>query len=302
MFRLNVGRAEVLVVGEGCRPAELPVVRTLGSDPARLGRSSESSEIHGRFLEHPNVLSIGPVSKFVGRCGPICEGPHRAFIEAVAVVTRDSGGVLDRIAVESGRDTRQVPLASTHGATARRHGGTGCGSVRDSPDSGAGQWLSLVDRRRSVSVWSRSTPHERHGSPEADRPAGASACPWQLAVASRRVRRLRRPSIGQRWPRGTSTCCGLHVRPLSEIGGAYASVDPVEDLRPVCPNCARPVILHLGAAVVAEHRRACGNSGRQQRHAELRRCSRRAGYDSIFLTTAHSAPAAAELGRSTAEG
>lgn len=34
-----------------------------------------------------------------------------------------------------------------------------------------------------------------------------------------------------------------HVRPLSEIGGEYV-VDPVEDLRPVCPNCHG--VLHLG--------------------------------------------------------
>lgn len=34
-----------------------------------------------------------------------------------------------------------------------------------------------------------------------------------------------------------------HLRPLSEIGGEYI-VDPVEDLRPVCPNCH--AVLHLG--------------------------------------------------------
>jgi 5-methylcytosine-specific restriction protein A len=34
-----------------------------------------------------------------------------------------------------------------------------------------------------------------------------------------------------------------HVRSLSEIGGEY-EVDPVEDLRPVCPNCH--AVLHLG--------------------------------------------------------
>jgi hypothetical protein len=34
-----------------------------------------------------------------------------------------------------------------------------------------------------------------------------------------------------------------HVRPLSEVGGEYI-VDPVEDLRPVCPNCH--AVLHLG--------------------------------------------------------
>ena len=34
-----------------------------------------------------------------------------------------------------------------------------------------------------------------------------------------------------------------HLRPLSEVGGEYV-VDPVEDLRPVCPNCH--AIIHHG--------------------------------------------------------
>jgi putative restriction endonuclease len=34
-----------------------------------------------------------------------------------------------------------------------------------------------------------------------------------------------------------------HVRPLSDIGSEYV-VDPVKDLRPVCPNCH--AVLHLG--------------------------------------------------------
>jgi 5-methylcytosine-specific restriction protein A len=34
-----------------------------------------------------------------------------------------------------------------------------------------------------------------------------------------------------------------HIRALSEIGGEYV-VDPLEDLRPVCPNCH--AVLHLG--------------------------------------------------------
>ncbi len=34
-----------------------------------------------------------------------------------------------------------------------------------------------------------------------------------------------------------------HIRPMSEVGGEYV-VDPVEDLRPVCPNCH--AVLHLG--------------------------------------------------------
>jgi predicted HNH restriction endonuclease len=34
-----------------------------------------------------------------------------------------------------------------------------------------------------------------------------------------------------------------HVKALSEVGGEYV-VDPVKDLRPVCPNCH--AVLHLG--------------------------------------------------------
>jgi predicted HNH restriction endonuclease len=34
-----------------------------------------------------------------------------------------------------------------------------------------------------------------------------------------------------------------HLRPVSEITGAY-EVDPVADLRPVCPNCH--AIVHIG--------------------------------------------------------
>jgi putative restriction endonuclease len=34
-----------------------------------------------------------------------------------------------------------------------------------------------------------------------------------------------------------------HLKPLSEVGGEYV-IDPVKDLRPVCPNCHG--VLHLG--------------------------------------------------------
>lgn len=34
-----------------------------------------------------------------------------------------------------------------------------------------------------------------------------------------------------------------HLRPLSEIAGEY-EVDPVHDLRPVCPNCH--AVIHIG--------------------------------------------------------
>jgi predicted HNH restriction endonuclease len=34
-----------------------------------------------------------------------------------------------------------------------------------------------------------------------------------------------------------------HLKPLAEIGEEY-EVDPIEDLRPVCPNCH--AMIHLG--------------------------------------------------------
>lgn len=51
-----------------------------------------------------------------------------------------------------------------------------------------------------------------------------------------------------------------HVRPLSEVGGEYV-VDPVEDLRPVCPNCH--AVLHLGerCRTIEEVRQLLGRQG-----------------------------------------
>ena len=36
-----------------------------------------------------------------------------------------------------------------------------------------------------------------------------------------------------------------HLRPLSECGGEY-DIDPIDDLRPVCPNCH--AVIHLGGS------------------------------------------------------
>jgi HNH endonuclease len=44
-------------------------------------------------------------------------------------------------------------------------------------------------------------------------------------------------------PEAEGYCHVHHLRPLSEIGREY-EIDPVNDLRPVCPNCH--AVLHLG--------------------------------------------------------
>jgi hypothetical protein len=63
-----------------------------------------------------------------------------------------------------------------------------------------------------------------------------------------------------------------HRKPLSEVGGEYV-VDPIEDLRPVCPNCH--AVLHLGGRCrsIDEVRQLLIN----QRPAEPRRQSGSAG-------------------------
>lgn len=48
-----------------------------------------------------------------------------------------------------------------------------------------------------------------------------------------------------------------HVRPLSEIGGQYV-VDPVEDLRPVCPNCHAVLHRRVPAYSIEEARAFLG--------------------------------------------
>jgi predicted HNH restriction endonuclease len=48
-----------------------------------------------------------------------------------------------------------------------------------------------------------------------------------------------------------------HVKPLSEIGTEY-EVDPVADLRPVCPNCHAVIHLGGGCRSIDEIRRLLG--------------------------------------------
>ena len=55
-----------------------------------------------------------------------------------------------------------------------------------------------------------------------------------------------------------------HLRPLSEVGGVH-HVDPVNDLRPVCPNCH--AVIHSGprCRTIEEVRELIANASRFQR-------------------------------------
>jgi len=52
-----------------------------------------------------------------------------------------------------------------------------------------------------------------------------------------------------------------HLKPLSEVGAAY-EIDPVADLRPVCPNCHAVIHLGGGCRSIEEVRRLLGSTGK----------------------------------------
>jgi 5-methylcytosine-specific restriction protein A len=213
IFRLNVGRVEAVVVGGGF--IRLNCVGNVGTPP-----------FVGKHFEQPNYRSVpDPKCAFVGAVDVFSEveadlqAPHRAFIE---VIGRKKSG--------------EAVAGSVH---------------RRSHSEG------LMAYARSF----LTTTEERFMSPDEISPSGLLI---EGAVCRVTVNAYERnPEARQRCvaAHGTACCiCGFsfgvmygpdaegyihvhHVRPLSEIGGEYV-VDPVEDLRPVCPNCH--AVLHLG--------------------------------------------------------
>jgi hypothetical protein len=58
-----------------------------------------------------------------------------------------------------------------------------------------------------------------------------------------------------------------HLRPLSEVGGEYV-VDPVEDLRPVCPNCHAVIHWGGGSRSIEEVKLLWRNRAEQKHEAD----------------------------------
>jgi 5-methylcytosine-specific restriction protein A len=233
LFRLNVGRVEAVVVGGGF--IRLNCVGSIGTPP-----------FVGEYFERPNYRSV-PDSKcaFVGPLGVFSEvetdlqGPHREFIEAIG---------------------RKKSGEAVSGSVHRKSHAEGLMTY-------ARSFLTLLE--------------DRFVSPDEVSPprllAEGAVCRVTVNAYERNPEARRRCIAAY----GTGCCiCGFsfgevygpdaegyihvhHIRPLSEVGREYI-VDPIEDLRPVCPNCH--AVLHLSdpCRTIEEVRQFL----EQQRHAE----------------------------------
>jgi 5-methylcytosine-specific restriction protein A len=209
LFRLNVGKVEVLVVGQGF--IRLNCVGRHGTPP-----------LVGPHFKQPGYLSvrspccayIGPIDQFA-RIQADLQRSHREFI-----------GVVGR--TRTGTPVSGSPHTRSHSK-------------------------SLMAYARSVTAVEVRSPDEV--------PAGiplVEGAVHQIAVnAYERNPVARARCIAHYGP--SCVVCGFtfgavygplaegfihvhHVKPLSEIGAEY-EVDPVADLRPVCPNCH--AVIHL---------------------------------------------------------
>jgi len=214
LFRLNVGRVEVLVVGEGF--VRLNCAGALGTIPL-TGPHFEQADY--RSVPGPQCAFVGPAGAFAAVAADL-QGPHRAFIEA-AGLTR------------AGEPVSGSPHTRSHSPELMAY-------ARGVVEPGAVQFVSpdeVPDGGPLVEgAVSRVTVNAYERNPEARRRCiaahGTSCCICGFSFGA---------GYG---PEADGYIHVHHVRPLSEIGGEYV-VDPVEDLRPVCPNCH--AVLHLGS-------------------------------------------------------
>ncbi len=215
LFRLNVGRVEVLVVGAG-----FIRVNCLGSagTPPFAGPRYEPQDYQS--VPVPHVAYFGPIDEYPTVQAEL-RRPHHHFIEQV------------------GRTRTGEPVSgSPH---RRSHSDALITYARNLLEQAPPQFVApdelnsdfpLMEGATSkiiVNAYERNSEArtrciEAHGT-------SCGACGMDFGA-------VYGPEIG-------GYIHVHHLRPLSEIGTAYV-VDPVRDLRPVCPNC-HAVIHHGGS-------------------------------------------------------
>lgn len=210
-FRLNVGRVEVLVVGSGF--IRMNCVGRLGSPPF-VGPHFEQTDYQS--VPDPKCAFVGPIEAF-SEVGAGLQHPHREFIELAGKK-------------QSGEPVSGSPHTRSHSDEL------------------------LIYARSYLAIRPFSGPDE----------VPAETPLWEGAVRQITVNAYERDPEARRQcieAHGTTCCiCGFnfgavygpeaegyiqahHLRPLSESGGRHV-VNPIEDMRPVCPNCH--AVLHLG--------------------------------------------------------
>ena len=212
IFRLNVGKVEVLVAGDGF--IRFNCVGQVGEEPFIGPRFERAGYLSG---PDPQCAFVGPLVEFAA-FGATLLPYHRSFIDAV-------GRKKDGEPVSGSRATKSHSVGLIAYARA----------FVASPDRGedAGPYWMAKDE-----------------SPSAEPHIEGARITLQVNAFERNAA-ARAECLEYH---GTSCAiCGFnaqheygdavagvihvhHIRPLSEIGESY-KVDPISDLRPVCPNC-----------------------------------------------------------------
>lgn len=211
IFRLNVGMVEVLVVGDGF--IRFNCVGVAGEEPF-MGPRFESSGYLS--VPDPQCAFVGPLAEFAA-IGSALQPYHRKFIDTV------------------GRKKNGEPVAGSRMTKSHSPGLIAY----------ARALIASPDRDKGGPYWMAKD----ESPPEEPYVEGARITVQVNAFersAAARARCLEHHGT-------TCAICGFnaqhqygedvsglihvhHIRPLSEIGESYI-VDPIADLRPVCPNC-----------------------------------------------------------------
>ena len=215
LFRLNVGRVEVLVVGRGL--IRFNCVGTVGVPP-----------FVGEYFEATSYNSVpGPKCAFVGspklfcKIEPELQASYRSFIELAG-------------RRQSGEPVSGSPHRRSHSQDLMAYARSNVlpsASEFVSPDEVSGTALLFEGalRRVIVNAYERNAEARRKCIEE----YGASCVICGF-------------NFGMTYGQGMDGYIHVHhLRPLAELNKEYI-VNPIEDLRPVCPNCH--AVLHSGGS------------------------------------------------------
>lgn len=212
IFRLNVGIVEVLVVGEDF--IRFNCVGVPGEEPFTGPRF----QIAGyRSVPDPKCAFVGAIKEF-GEISTSLQAAHKRFIETVGRRRNGAPVAGSRITKSHCEGLVTYARAFTSGSDAIRERALYWVAGDEASD-----WTSYVEGGRialKVNAFERST-------------AARARCIAHYGTSCVVCGFNASESYGDQ-------VAGLihvhHIRPLAEIGESYA-VDPVADLRPVCPNC-----------------------------------------------------------------
>jgi len=212
LFRLNVGRVEVLVVGEGT--IRLNCVGRLGEPPFN-GAEFESSNY--RSVPDPQCTFVGPLAEFNAIKESI-QRFHQKFIDRVG--TKKSGSPVSGTPYRRSHAEGLLSYARNFitlfpsGGNVEEYWTAADESLPDTP---------LFEGARlqiQINAYERNT-------------AARDRCIRHYGTACMICGFTSEGTYGEQF-------AGLihvhHIRPISEIGEQYV-IDPIQDLRPVCPNC-----------------------------------------------------------------